>query len=94
MCAPCWPQYHILREKGTEPPGSGKYDKFYEKGTYKCAGCGAPLYKYVWHRTVARVIPGAGTKVQLGNQKAGAVADNMQLMVHGKACLLSVNAAA
>ena len=24
--------------------GSGKYDKFYEKGTYKCRGCGAPLY--------------------------------------------------
>ena len=38
-------QYHILREKGTEPPGSGKYDKFYEKGVYQCAGCGAELYK-------------------------------------------------
>jgi len=24
-------QYHILREKGTEPPGSGKYNKFYEQ---------------------------------------------------------------
>lgn len=24
--------YNILREKGTEPPGSGKYDHFYEKG--------------------------------------------------------------
>lgn len=38
-------QYHILREKGTEPPGSGQYNKFYEQGVYKCAGCGTPLYK-------------------------------------------------
>jgi len=38
-------EYHILREKGTEPPGSGQYNKHYEKGVYKCAGCGTPLYK-------------------------------------------------
>lgn len=38
-------EYHILREKGTEPPGSGQYNKFYESGIYKCAGCGTPLYK-------------------------------------------------
>ncbi|OTA81230.1 hypothetical protein M434DRAFT_401424 [Hypoxylon sp. CO27-5] len=39
-------QFRILREKGTEPPGSGKYDKFFtESGVYKCAGCDAPLYK-------------------------------------------------
>ncbi|KAI1805360.1 SelR-domain-containing protein [Daldinia bambusicola] len=39
-------QFRILREKGTEPPGSGKYDKFFsESGVYTCAGCNAPLYK-------------------------------------------------
>eukprot|EP00803_Ostreobium_quekettii_P005950 evm.model.scf_213EXC.4 EVM.evm.TU.scf_213EXC.4 scf_213EXC:51854-54786(-) len=38
-------QYHVLREKGTEMPFSGKLDKFYEDGIYKCAGCGAELYK-------------------------------------------------
>ncbi|EXB51450.1 Peptide methionine sulfoxide reductase [Morus notabilis] len=38
-------QFHILREKGTEYPSTGKYDKFYEDGVYNCAGCGTPLYK-------------------------------------------------
>lgn len=38
-------QFRVLRKKGTEPGGSGTYDKFYEDGTYKCAGCGAELYK-------------------------------------------------
>ena len=38
-------QYQILRKKGTERPGSGEYNKFYEDGFYKCGGCGANLYK-------------------------------------------------
>ncbi|PKA54852.1 Peptide methionine sulfoxide reductase B5 [Apostasia shenzhenica] len=38
-------QFRILRLKGTEYPGTGKYDKFLEEGIYECAGCGAPLYK-------------------------------------------------
>ena len=39
-------QYDICRAQGTEKPGSGKYDHFYEKGTYTCACCGGdyPLY--------------------------------------------------
>lgn len=37
-------EYYVLRQKGTEPPNSGKYNKFYEDGLYKCAGCKAPLY--------------------------------------------------
>ncbi|KAI0331453.1 methionine sulfoxide reductase [Cubamyces sp. BRFM 1775] len=38
-------QFRILREKGTERAGTGKYDKFSEEGVYTCAGCGTPLYK-------------------------------------------------
>ncbi|KAI0793921.1 peptide methionine sulfoxide reductase msrB [Fomes fomentarius] len=38
-------QFRILRQKGTEPAGTGQYDKFYEEGTYNCVGCGTPLYK-------------------------------------------------
>ena len=37
-------QYRILREKGTEPPFSGKYVHAKDKGMYKCAGCGAELF--------------------------------------------------
>ena len=39
-------QFRILREKGTERPGTGEYDSHYpSKGVYTCAGCHAPLYK-------------------------------------------------
>jgi peptide-methionine (R)-S-oxide reductase len=37
-------QYAICRLKGTEAPGSGKYDKFYEKGYYRCVACGNRLF--------------------------------------------------
>lgn len=37
-------KYHILREKGTEPPFSGKYNMHFEKGIYKCGACGYELF--------------------------------------------------
>lgn len=37
-------QFHILREEGTESPFSGKYDHFYEKGTYYSAASLQPLF--------------------------------------------------
>ncbi|KAK6526050.1 hypothetical protein TWF281_011090 [Arthrobotrys megalospora] len=38
-------QFRILRQKGTEAPGSGEYDKAFDSGTYNCAACDFPLYK-------------------------------------------------
>jgi peptide-methionine (R)-S-oxide reductase len=38
-------QYHILREKGTEVPGTGKYVNTNENGDYVCAACGQVLFK-------------------------------------------------
>lgn len=37
-------QYQILRKKGTESPFTGKYDKFYQKGTYYSAASLQPIF--------------------------------------------------
>jgi peptide methionine sulfoxide reductase msrA/msrB len=35
----------VILHKGTEAPFSGKYNDFFEKGTYVCRLCGAPLFR-------------------------------------------------
>lgn len=37
-------QYRVLREKGTEAPGSGAYVDFYDDGEYYCVACGQALF--------------------------------------------------
>lgn len=38
-------RYRVLRGKGTEPPFTGRYVNTKTTGTYRCAGCGQPLYR-------------------------------------------------
>lgn len=37
-------QYHVTREKGTEPPFTGEYTDTETEGVYACVCCGQPLF--------------------------------------------------
>lgn len=37
-------RFHVMREKGTEPPYTGKYVSFDGRGYYRCGACGQPLF--------------------------------------------------
>ena len=37
-------QYRILRQGGTEPPWSGELLETKDKGEFRCAACGEPLF--------------------------------------------------
>jgi peptide-methionine (R)-S-oxide reductase len=37
-------EYHVIINKGTEAPFTGKYNAFYEEGFFCCKQCGNKLY--------------------------------------------------
>ncbi len=38
-------QFRVMRRGGTEPPFSGRFDRFFEPGGYACAACGLLLFR-------------------------------------------------
>ena len=37
-------QYYVIRQKGTEVAFTGKFDKLYDDGVYRCVGCNTALF--------------------------------------------------
>lgn len=36
---------YVIEHKGTEPPFTGEYTDWFQKGTYVCRKCNTPLYR-------------------------------------------------
>ncbi len=41
-------EFYVLRQEGTERPGSSPLNEEKRPGTYVCAGCALPLFKSEW----------------------------------------------
>ena len=72
-------QYEVLRRKGTERPFTGALNANKEAGTYRCAGCGAELF-----RSDAKFDSGTGwpSFYQPAGEQAVATEDDDSLMMH------------
>lgn len=64
-------QFRVLRQKGTERPGTGEYEKTKSYGVYDCAGCGTPIYKSTTKFDVSLGLIGVWTRLTLSFYQSG-----------------------
>lgn len=38
-------EFHVLRQAGTEPPGTGEYENTTTDGVYRCRACGNEIFR-------------------------------------------------
>ena len=76
-------QYHVLREKGTEAPGTGKFLNFNEKGMYTCAACGAELFSSdTKHASTASGLIGWPSFAEAASNEALELRDDNSMGMH------------
>ncbi len=79
-------QYHVLRERGTEVPGTGQLLHNDETGEYSCAACGSVLFKSddKYDSTIPGLIgwPSFADAATLGNSLTVELRDDNSMGMH------------
>lgn len=76
-------QFKVLRQKGTETPGSGTFLNHNEKGMYTCAACGTELFSSdAKYDSTEPGLIGWPSFSELANNEAVELVDDYELGMH------------